>query len=662
MGWLASLNPEQKQAALHDYGPMLILAGAGSGKTTTLVSRTGRLITDKIAKPEEICVLTFTNKAARELKNRVQAQLPHAQGLWAGTFHSFGLEILRQNHKTLELPKYFGILDSSDTQALLKDILKGIKFADREGFDLDVLKKNLSDWRELGQKKSRTDDEYDLATEWLLPRYSMRKRMLGVVDFDDLLLLPVELFGKDEKLLKHMQNLFSQVMIDEFQDTNITQMKLIDHLVGKHQNITVVGDDDQSIYGWRGACVQNILDFPKRYKKCKVVRLEQNYRSTSSIINVANLVIKENTTRHEKQLLPKGEKGSLPELFIFQNDEDEIDGIVREIQHFKSLNLNYSDIAVLYRSNTQGAILEAELKSKNIPHQVSGGTSFLERKEVKDALAYLRCAFQPNDVSFRRIFNVPNRSLGETTVEKIHNYAQKQEISFFQASFQWNSLNIDNRFGENINQLHQALKSFKANLLAPNLSPGAVMLEHLKILKTHIQKENKDPEIADKKWRWIELLSRSLDKFIGSQKLTNKIYMEFVANLELKDTEEEANTGVRLMTLHACKGLEFPAVILIGLEEDILPHKNLGADIYEERRLFYVGLTRAKKYLTLTRCKERKVHGMLKRRTPSRFLLKINSELMLTHTNGFRPVQELERKSLMSDLFKKLEKQSEPVL
>ncbi len=523
-----------------------------------------------------------------------------------------------------------------------------------------MLLANMSRWREVGKKGAETDQEYDVVTEWLLPKYERKKQILGVVDFDDLILKVIEIYTRRPDVLKKDQDFFQQVMVDEFQDTNIGQMKLIDMLVSAHMNISVVGDDDQSIYGWRGAQVQNILSFPKKYAHTKVVRLEKNYRSTPQILSFANDSISKNKDRYNKVLVNPSDisVGSLPEVFSFDQDTEEIDGILREIQSFKDKGYKNSDIAILYRANAQGAFLETALRQKQLPYKLSGGTSFLERKEIKDILCYVKCAFRPNDVDFRRIFNTPSRGLGDTTIEKLVEKSKLLNSTFYKCSQGWMTADISAKTGQSIDQLHQFLANLKDELLRSAESPGSVLLRKMeevgyKILLADI---SKDALSAAKRWSLVEVFCRSLDRSIERRGRNLEGFQDFLQSLELKDNEDDETSKdeIQLLTLHACKGLEFPCVILIGAEEDILPHKTLGTDVNEERRLFYVGVTRAEKHLILTYSRRRQVNGRWVNRLPSRFIEEIKPQLYVKHTNGFRPISQDERKKMLSDLMNKL--------
>ncbi|MBO9666620.1 MAG: UvrD-helicase domain-containing protein, partial [Bdellovibrio sp.] len=483
MDWLKGLNPEQQKAVKHNYGPLLILAGAGSGKTTVLVSRTGRMISERVAQSSEICVLTFTNKAARELKHRVKLKLGGAgDGLWAGTFHSFGLQILRRFHKHAGLSPHFGIVDQTDCNAVLKELMKDIKNSGKDKFDVDKILSMINDRRTGVAPTHEGFDEYHEMVEVLAPKFAKRLEHLGVVDFEGLLIKPLQLFKQHPEILEKVQSQFSQVMVDEFQDTNRMQMDLIQQIVKNHSNITVVGDDDQSIYGWRGAEIKNILNFPHEHKKCEVIMLERNYRSSGEILAVANAAISKNKNRHGKVLRAEAAQstGVLPEVFVLEREEDECEFVVSEIQHFqKEGGHKLKDFAVLYRSNTQGGMIEASLRRAGIAYNISGGTSIFDRKEIKDIMAYLKQSFSPNEVSLRRIINVPSRGIGDTTIEKLTEFTQKRRVSFLDACRLWKDAEIPEKTGEAIEDLLAFIEHLPKHILDFNVgsSPGAKLVE-----------------------------------------------------------------------------------------------------------------------------------------------------------------------------------------
>ncbi|MCM2282375.1 MAG: ATP-dependent helicase [Bdellovibrionaceae bacterium] len=680
--WTQGLNPEQAEAVQHTRGPLLILAGAGSGKTTVLVSRTGHILESGAAKAKDLCVLTFTNKAARELKHRVGVKIgAQAKDLWTGTFHSFGLQLLRRFHKEAGLPSHFGIVDSSDADGILKELLSNIRNSAKETFKADKLLSIMGAWREVGRKKAQNpSDEYEVMAEVLLPKYLRRLESLGVVDFEGLLLKPLELFKSHPEILARMQEAFQHVMVDEFQDTNRTQFRLVQALVMNHMNIAVVGDDDQSIYGWRGACVSNILDFPKSFQQCRVIRLERNYRSTPAILSLANNIIEKNTARHGKVLRPdpQAQAGAKPELFVYDNDDIEIEEVVSHIRHFRDQEIPNDQIAVLYRSNGQGGLLEGALRQNNIPYSITGGMGFFDRKETKDVLAYLRTALNPNEVSFRRIINTPSRGIGDGTVERLAEFAAEKNaaaqhlpkgksLGFLSAARDWRGAGIAEKIGVHIDELFSLLAGLPDELLGngqpavPGESAGVRLVKFLDRIgyRAHLRAAVKDDAALAKRWMAMEILGRIMDGFLERGGATRESLREFVDAMELRDPGEgldrDQTPKVQLLTLHACKGLEFRAVVLMGLEEDLLPHRTLGEDVAEERRLFYVGVTRARERLVLTRARARKRFGRLAPVTPSRFLEDIRPDLLERFESGFRPVGEEQRKTLLSDLFKKLE-------
>lgn len=665
--WTHGLNPEQREAVLHTKGPLLILAGAGSGKTTVLVSRTGQILQAENVKASEICVLTFTTKAARELKHRVSAKIgPAAKDLWTGTFHSFGLSILRKFHELAGLPSGFGVIDQGDSTEIIKELMSNIRNSAKDGFKTDKLLSILNTWRESGRRSPQNPaDEYEVMVQVLLPKYVKRLEMLGVVDFEGLLLKPLELFRNHPEVLRHVRAQYKHVMVDEFQDTNVTQFNIVRALVDEHRNIAVVGDDDQSIYGWRGACVSNILDFPKHFEGCKVIRLERNYRSTPAIIGIANEVISKNTARHGKVLRPnpQAEHGHLPELFVYENDDVECEEVVSHIRYFHDKGFSNGDIAILYRSNGQGGLIEAQLRRNQIPYAITGGTGFFDRKEVKDVLAYLRCALHPNEIAFRRVINAPTRGIGEATIERIETHAKVIGFKFHVAARQWKNAGVPDKIGDHIDDFFRILDRFPEEILRgnPEISVGQALVNKMSSIgyKAYLRQSCKDDLTLTKKWAVLEIFGRVLDAFVERGGRTEKTLLEFVDSMELRDTQEDNEKDktpkVQLLTLHACKGLEFPVVIFIGCEEDLIPHRTLGSDVSEERRLFYVGVTRAKERLVLTRAKTRKRFGKFQPAAPSRFLLEIPVHMLKSFETGFRPVNESERKNLMAELFKKIE-------
>lgn len=659
--WLRGLNPEQREAVLHNHGPLLILAGAGSGKTTVLVSRTGRLIEERIAPASGLLVLTFTNKAARELRHRVAAKVgPAADGLWAGTFHSFGLQFLKKNAEAAGLNPRFSILDSSDSVAVLKELMKEAKVGGKDRFDADRLLNIVNDLRSGVADKHGAKDEYHELAEMLAPKFERRLDLLGVVDFEALLLKPMKLLQENTEILAKIRAQFPQIMVDEFQDTNRVQMKLVHLLADGHRNITVVGDDDQSIYGWRGAQVANILQFPSEFKSAKVIKLERNYRSSPSILRFANEVIAKNTSRHGKVLRAEAgaEHDFTPELFVLENEDEEAEFVVQELQRAQQEGFKWKDMAVLYRSNTQGGFIESALRRQRIDYNISGGTSIFDRKEAKDVLAYLRASLSPNDVAFRRILNTPARGIGDTTLEKLAVTAKEKKAGFIEIARQWRECGVHEKAGEGIDGLFRLLHDLPAAILSGVGTPGERLLQFMTGLgyRAEVLASGSQPGAGEKKWVVVEIVARILDSYLGKRTLERETLRDFLDAMTLRDDDDAAKDDdkVSLMTLHASKGLEFPFVILAGVEEDLLPHASLGGDVDEERRLFYVGITRAKKRLVLSRCQTRKRHGQQRAVAPSRFLLDLTPGLYKETIGAFRPVNAEQREDLVGSFLAKL--------
>lgn len=659
--WLENLNPEQAEAVMHDEGPLLILAGAGSGKTTVLVARTGRLIAEKKTRPERVCVLTFTNKAAVELKHRVARRLGEmASRVWAGTFHGFGLQFLKEHWKEAGLPKKFGVIDSGDANAILKELAQNTKAYEKAQLNIETLANKVAWIRQHGSEPTLDGSAEAAASVVLAPKYERRLRELGVVDFEDLLLRPLKMMKKNPELKKKIQDRFDYVMVDEFQDTNVLQMQLVDLLSETHGNIAVVGDDDQSIYGWRGAEIQNILQFPKKFKNCRVIRLERNYRSSEAILRLANSIISKNKTRHGKVLRAgKENPGQLPELFIFENEDSEVDEILRELEYFYKQGYRWKEMALLYRSNSQGGLMEGGLRRAQIPYKLTGGTALFDRKEAKDVLAFLRCSIYPSEVSFRRILNLPARGVGEKTMEGIELLGDSH-TEFFKKAKDWAQEHLDDRAGQGILELFEFLKKVPKTLVESTQSAEEILDQLLTDLgyRQHVLQSYKNVQAADGRWLSVTILGRILEGMFKRHGRTLKTFELFVDSMELRDLgDDEANEPadeVQMMTLHACKGLEFPLVFLLGVEEDLLPHARLGQNVDEERRLFYVGVTRAQKHLILSRVQQRKRYGRLQTVAPSRFLVELEKGLFSEMT-GPRPLAEGQKDQLLADLLKKLD-------
>lgn len=666
--WTHTLNPEQTQAVLHDRGPMLVLAGAGSGKTTVLVHRCGRLIEEVGVEAKNILILTFTNKAAREIKHRVSQKLgAHANGVWAGTFHSFGLYVLKKYFREADLPANFGIIDHSDAMGIVKDLLVQTKDASKSGFDPSLILNNITRLRE-GRVLEGVDPNDQDISEAIAPKYESRLRSLGVTDFDGLLLKPIELFKSNPEILEQLQHQFLHLMVDEFQDTNFLQLNLVQRLAQTHENLTVVGDDDQSIYGWRGAEISNILNFPKLYKTCKTVQLIRNYRSHAKILNLANYVISKNKDRYPKKLIPTENQieGELPELLTFEDDMAEAEGVLHQISYFHQRGFAYRDMCILYRSNLQGATLETVFRKNAVPYKITGGQGFFDRKEIKDVLAYLKTVVKPNELSLRRIINLPPRGLGDAFIRKIEEEATKSQLNFHAALrriARFESAIDDNAmlsaFLLNLDQLKEKLLA--SSSASPPIKASEHVLGFLRAIgyPAYVRSRFKDVSSYSKRWELIEHFMGVMNAFVQNGSHPAASLTQFVETMELGDSlegKEEDEDKVQLMTLHACKGLEFPIVILVGAEEELIPHVKLGQDVSEERRLLYVGLTRAQKRLLITHAKARRKRGRIKHSVISRFLADLPDNLVLKREGGFREITEDERQNLVKNLFAKIDR------
>lgn len=658
-----NLNPEQRQAVEHDQGPLLILAGAGSGKTRVLVSRVARLVGRRMDHPPGICVLTFTNKSALELKERVRHQVGRGlKTLWAGTFHSFGLQLLRKYHRKLQLNPHFHVADTSDCQSIVKDLLINITNTGKNNFQVDKLLNIMQEYKNNPRAELVEVEDYLDVARVLLPKYESRKRALGVVDFEDLLTLPIELFDRHPEVLAKVQDVFQYFMVDEFQDTNAVQMQLLDRLISHNMNLVVVGDDDQAIYGWRGAQVRNILDFPKKFPNCQVIQLNRNYRSVSPILSLANNVIVNNKDRHGKILQAQMQKEEelKPEVFVFEHDQEEVERVAQLIEDFHRQGRSFSEMAVLYRSNGQGGFLETELRQARIPYSISGGTAFFDRKEVKDMMSYLICVFLPKEVSLRRILNVPQRGVGDETVKALEDFVLEhpEGMSFYKSLQMAQDLDfITTGAKEGIQKFLTELELLRADFLSSQaIDWERRLMQYFQQIgyRDYLSKFSKNDEALNRRWMSVEIFARVFQNFMAKKNDKRRGLQEFIDMMVLRDLEDPANDEkkdqIQLMTMHAAKGLEFPIVFIIGVEEDLIPHHRLGSDISEERRLFYVGVTRAQERLVMTHCRQRKRYGQLREVIPSRFLQEIDPQLYSHYPDGFRPVKVEERLSMLEKL------------
>jgi ATP-dependent DNA helicase Rep len=630
---MSKLNPQQQTAVKVIDQPLLVLAGAGSGKTRVITEKIAYLIKQGLP-ARNIAALTFTNKAAREMKSRVSKLIDSSEsrGLRVSTFHSLGLDILRKEHKVLAYKAAITLFDEQDKQTLLKSLISyGAKDCDID--NIDRYTQQIGQWKNAFVTPEQalllaTPDQHPIAG--LYQEYTRSLKAYNAVDFDDLIFLPVLLFQQHRDVLEKWQNKIRYLLVDEYQDTNITQYQLIKLLAGALGRFTVVGDDDQSIYAWRGAQPENLAQLQKDYARLQVIKLEQNYRSTGRILKVANQLIANNPHVFEKRLWSELGYGDSLRVLSHRNDQVEAQQVVSEIVHHKfKTGGRYQDYAILYRGNHQSRLFEQGLRENNIPYLISGSSSFFNNPEIKDILAYLRLLVnQDDDAAYLRIINTPRREIGPTTLEKLGTYANERHISMFAASAE---LGLTQKLSEkSINRLQKFYDWVLDTATQIERGDTFVVIEQAinHIAYEQFLKENsKSNESADRKIKNVNELVEWLKRIANKDTDTQKPLDEIVSKIMLMDImernqEEESTDQVSLMTLHAAKGLEFPHVFLIGIEENILPHQSsIEADnIEEERRLAYVGITRAQRTCTFSYCTHRKRYGEITECEPSRFL------------------------------------------
>ncbi len=657
------LNPPQREAVHHGGGPLLVLAGAGSGKTRVITYRIAHLL-DLGIPADAIAALTFTNKAAEEMRERIAHLLGSkklASKLTMGTFHALGLTMLRAERKSLGYPTGFAVYDTADQLGVVRDILRGLKDFSRDGerrWDVKAILNRISlaknGFVAPEDYQPRDGDEYDFITQEVYPRYQAALRAYAAFDFDDLIVEPVRLLQRDPAVADRWAGRYRFVLVDEFQDTNKAQLLLVKELIARHGNLTVVGDDDQSIYAWRGADPTNILRFADMFEGAKVVKLEQNYRSTRAILDAANAVIANNANRHGKSLWSELGGGEVITHAVAQDVEQESRWVAQEVKRVMEAGRRWQDIAVLYRSNLQAKALEDELRQHGVPYVMYGGQEFFERKEVKDVIAYLRLALNPRDeLSLRRIVNYPARGVGPATVERVVAWAHARHTSM------WDVLravagaaDVDHA---NLDEagLRPGVRAALSELvgvvetLGRGLRAGAAVASTralIEAIRLHddLREASPSPTAAQRRIDNVEGLLRSLERF--EQRAPGPDALgDYLRKLSLESGEEADTSGdkIVLTTLHGAKGLEFPVVFMVGLEEELLPHARTlnpqatdaldpdhASDVSEERRLCYVGITRAQRKLYITRACTRVSRGRPMPRIPSRFLLEIPDELL----------------------------------
>ena len=642
---LSGLNPPQREAASILSGPLLVLAGAGTGKTRVITYRMANLIAHGI-RPDRILSVTFTNKAAKEMRERALKLIGKQFKLRpiVSTFHSFCVRVLREDIDSLGYPKKFAIYDRSDQESAARTALRDIRLGDGTMKPSDLINR-ISKWKMQGiqdhEASSHVEADFDFLAAMAYKRYQKQLRACGAVDFDDLLLLTVKLFKDFPDVLQRHQSKFDHLQVDEYQDTNGVQFQLIESLVKPHRNICVVGDDDQSIYGWRGAEVEHIINFAKYFPNTKTVRLENNYRCTDRILECANRLVKHNRLRHDKTLIPHKKSGSPIRLQAFEDETAEAEGVVQEIAYLISeLGVKPKQVAILFRTNEQPRVFEQELRRQKVPYMLVGGQSFFDRREIRDLMAYLKAIENSRDeVSLLRIINTPARGIGDTTTEKILQRAVKKGVSFWdfvpEASAEGlvpaKTLTSLVKFRELLQRYGQVMNSDPKNL-AEQCRQLVSEIDYA----SEIAKQYKEETQQETRKTILEEFINSIGQYV--ERNEDPSLTGFLETTALMDREDEADRNekqeqdaVRLMTLHSAKGLEFPRVYLIGMEEGFLPHKrsieaDSEKDIAEERRLAYVGVTRAMDHLTLTRAKSRMKWGKRRETVPSRFLFEMQAE------------------------------------
>lgn len=618
---LEGLNNEQLKAVKHNNGPLLILAGAGSGKTKVLTMRVANLINEYNVKPSEILVITFTNKAANEMKERIHNVLGSvADNVRICTFHSFGLFILRREYEYIGYERNFTIIDSEDSLTLIKKILKELD-KDANVYNPRAIRSKISGAKnELIDAKKYSlfaNTEFEKVVEEVYIKYEEKLRLGNSFDFDDLLIAPIKIFRENKEVLEKYQNIFKYILIDEYQDTNEAQYILTKMIASKYRNICVVGDPDQSIYSFRGSNYRNILNFEKDYKEASIIVLEKNYRSTSNILNAANDIIKNNKNRKEKNLWTENGTGKKITYHRAENEKDEAYYVVKEI---KKLDCPLSDIAVLYRTNAQSRNIEEALLRENIPFKVVGSFYFYNRKEIKDLIAYLKVIYnEKDDINLLRIINVPKRKIGLKTIENLTDIASLKGISIYDA--------IESGKELEFKKLIEELKVEKDNLSLTELVE--LVLEKSGMKASLLEEKTMESEIRLENLEEFKSITRGFEEKYGVVSLE-----EFLSEISLvSDVEEYKNNDsvVTLLTVHSAKGLEFKNVFIIGLEEGIFPHKNSfdsTQDMEEERRLCYVAVTRAKNNLWLINAKKRILYGTESSNPESRFIKEIDENYL----------------------------------
>lgn len=657
---MADLNPQQRTAVKYIDGPLLVLAGAGSGKTRVITRKIAYLIQDCGIQPRHIAAVTFTNKASREMKSRVSEQLKgtNIKGLMVSTFHTLGLNILRREHQHIGLKDGFSIFDSTDVATVIRELQRRETGSNVD--DADAIANRISRWKndfvspEQAFYQCETDQDTHYAHFYV--RYQRQLHAYNAVDFDDLILQPVQLFLQHPEVLQYWQNKIHYLLVDEYQDTNASQYQLLKLLIGSSARLTAVGDDDQSIYAWRGARPENIAQLQSDYPRLKVVKLEQNYRSSGRILKVANHLISHNPHEIEKRLWSELGYGDPIRIIECTSAEDEAERVVMEMQSHKfQKGSRFSDYAILYRGNFQSRLFERYLREMGIPYVISGALSFFERSEVKDVMAYLRLLSNPDDdTAFLRIVNTPRREIGPATLEKLANYASKRELSLLTASFEFGLKEIltERALGRLLQFTEWVVK------IADDAERGDPVQVAKSVIneigyENWLQEQSKDEVQAERRMANVNDVLDWLQKLYDagkSEKLGDLVAHMCLMDILERNQEDKAVDAVSLMTLHAAKGLEFPYVYMVGVEEELLPHRTslMEDNIEEERRLAYVGITRAQRNLIITHASQRSRYGESVDCEPSRFLTELPED-ELEWMGGGRKLDEATSKSRARD-------------
>ncbi|MFL0801160.1 MAG: DNA helicase Rep [Agarilytica sp.] len=659
---MTTLNPRQKEAVLYIDGPCLVLAGAGSGKTSVITRKIAYLIEECGVSARHIAAVTFTNKAAREMKERVSKLVngKKARGLTVSTFHNLGLNIIRREHKHLGYKSGFTIFDSEDARALIKEIM--LKDGDLNSDLIDGVQNQISNWKSgliepqqaLEQAQSPGEQTWALVYE----RYDKALRAYNAVDFDDLIRLPSLLFSSNPEVLEHWQQRIRYLLVDEYQDTNSSQYEVVKQLIGGRGSLTVVGDDDQSIYAWRGARPENLSLLKQDFPNLHVIKLEQNYRSTARILKVANELIANNPHDFDKTLWSDFGLGEHIRLIKCKTEDSEAERVATEIltQNIKRQS-KFRDFAVLYRGNHQAKLIELKLQHHQIPYNISGGTSFFARAEIKDIMGYLRLIANPDDDNaFLRIINTPRRQIGTGTLEALGRYSTDREISLLTACDEVGLQMVVPKKGlERLREFSDWLNNVRQN--CHNNDPIVGIREMIEDINYEgwLHQNASAPQVAERRFENVSTLVDSIRSSLnrdedeekdGEEKINDAIARLLLQDLLDRQEEEDLTDRVQLMTLHASKGLEFPHVFLIGMEEELLPHRNSIEEnnIEEERRLAYVGITRAQKTLSITLASTRKQFGEKQVTTPSRFIEELPEEDIEKEGFGDASPEQIEKK------------------